>query len=215
VSQGSFGFAAAPEREVFAPGALLLRGFARPVAAELLAAIAEVAAVAPFRTMVVPGGGRMAVAITNCGACGWTSDRRGYRYADVDPDSGRPWPMLPPAFGILAGAVAAAAGYVDFVPDACLVNRYEPGAGMGLHQDRNERDLARPIVSVSLGLPAVFRFGGVRRTHPTQTLALEHGDVAVWGGPSRLAFHGVRPLADGVHPATGRCRFNLTLRVAR
>ena len=195
-------------------GAVLLGGFAAEVADELVAAIGEIAAEAPFRTMVTPGGRQMSVAMTNCGAAGWVSDRAGYRYSATDPESGRPWPAMPPVFAELAARAAAAAGYNGFVPDACLINRYEPGVQLSLHQDRNERDFPAPIVSVSLGLPAVFLFGGRRRGDPARPITVHHGDVVVWGGPSRLVYHGVRRLAEGVHPATGRCRLNLTLRRA-
>ena len=214
MQQGSFEFAAAPERESFAEGAWLLRGFAVPVVDELLAAIDEVAASSAFRHMHTPGGHRMSVAMTNCGALGWITDERGYRYAPIDPVTGAPWPPMPTAFASLAARAAAAAGHPGFVPDACLVNRYEPGARMTLHQDRNERDVAAPIVSVSLGLPATFQFGGLQRTSRVQRLPLVHGDVAVWGGPSRLCFHGVLPLRDGLHARLGRSRINLTFRVA-
>lgn len=203
-----------PARLEIAEGAVLLGGFAAPVADELVAAIAAVAAAAPFRTMTTPGGRRMSVAMTNCGAAGWVSDRAGYRYSATDPDTGKPWPAMPALFAELAARAAAAAGYAAFAPDACLVNRYAPGVQLSLHQDRNERDFEAPIVSVSLGLPAVFLFGGKRRGDPARPYAVHHGDVVVWGGPSRLVYHGVRRLADGTHPATGRCRFNLTLRRA-
>jgi alkylated DNA repair protein (DNA oxidative demethylase) len=215
--QQSFDFAAAPARELFAAGAWLLRGFALPVlptGSALLAALHDVIAAAPLRHMVTPGGHRMSVAMTNCGAFGWVSDERGYRYTAHDPASGAAWPALPPVFAELAARAAAAAGYAGFAPDACLVNRYEPGARMTLHQDKNERDFGAPIVSVSLGLPVVFQFGGLARSGATRRLPLAHGDVAVWGGPSRLCFHGVLPLRDGVHAQLGRCRVNLTLRVA-
>ncbi len=195
-------------------GAILLGGFAAPVADELVAAIAGVAATAPFRTMTTPGGRQMSVAMTNCGAAGWVSDRAGYRYSATDPGSGKPWPAMPPLFADLAMRAAAAAGYAAFAPDACLINRYEPGVQLSLHQDRNERDVTAPIVSVSLGLPAVFLFGGQGRSDPARPYALHHGDVVVWGGPSRLVYHGVRRLADGTHPSTGRFRLNLTLRRA-
>jgi DNA oxidative demethylase len=207
-------FDADGEMEALAPGAVLLRGRARPVAAALLAAIDAIAARAPFRHMVTPGGFEMSVAMTNCGAGGWITDRRGYRYEASDPQSGRPWPEMPAAFRTLAGEAAAEAGYAGFVPDACLVNRYRPGARLTLHQDRDEADYGHPIVSVSLGLPATFQFGGTGRRDPVRRTALAHGDVVVWGGPSRLAHHGVLALKDGEHPLTGRCRFNLTLRKA-
>jgi alkylated DNA repair protein (DNA oxidative demethylase) len=197
-----------------APGAAWLPGFGRADAAALLAAIAAVAAAAPFRTMVTPGGRPLSVAMTNCGDLGWISDRRGYRYVAADPATGTRWPAMPSAFTRLAAAAAAAAGFPQFVPDACLINRYGPGARLSLHRDEDERDFAWPIVSVSLGLPADFLWGGLRRSDRTRRLRLAHGDVVVWGGPARLAFHGVRPIADGYHPATGACRLNLTLRRA-
>jgi alkylated DNA repair protein (DNA oxidative demethylase) len=200
--------------EAIAEGAVLLRGFALPQATSLVAEIQALAAQSAFRRMETPGGYRMTVAMTNCGEFGWITDRRGYRYAASDPQSGRPWPPLPRLFGELAAAAAAAGGYPGFRPDACLVNRYEPGTRLTLHQDRNERDFTAPIVSVSLGLPAVFLFGGNERRDRPRRLRLDSGDVVVWGGPARLFFHGVDPLADGDHPLTGRCRYNLTLRKA-
>jgi alkylated DNA repair protein (DNA oxidative demethylase) len=203
-------------REVgLGPGAVLLGGHALGAAPALLAAVEQVAAQAPQRQMLTPGGRRMSVAMTNCGAFGWVSDREGYRYAAEDPESGRPWPPMPAVFLALASGAAARAGFPGFAPDACLVNRYAPGTRLTLHQDRDERDFGAPIVSVSLGLPAVFLFGGTKRADRPQRVALAHGDVVVWGGPSRLRFHGILPLADGVHPLTGRCRINLTLRKAR
>ncbi len=182
---------------------------------ELIAALGEIAAQAPFRHMLTPGGHQMSVAMTNCGSNGWVTDRSGYRYDSVDPESGKPWPPMPPSFRALAERAAAEAGFDGFAPDACLVNRYQPGARMSLHQDRDEGDFGAPIVSVSLGLPAVFLFGGLQRSDKTQRYRLEHGDIAVWGGPARLVFHGVAPLADGEHPRMGRQRINLTFRKAR
>lgn len=201
--------------ESLAEGAVLLRAFARDDEGALGHAIEHVLAQAPFRHMTTPGGYRMSVAMTNCGGFGWVTDRRGYRYDDIDPDSGQPWPAMPIAFLDLAERAASAAGYPGFVPDACLINRYEPGARLSLHQDRDERDFAAPIVSVSLGLPAVFLFGGSERNDRPRRVRVFHGDVAVWGGPSRLAFHGIAPLAEGEHPLLGRQRLNLTLRRAR
>lgn len=203
-----------PEAEALAPGAVLLRGAALSAEAELLRRLEAVVGAAPFRRMNTPGGHVMSVAMTNCGAAGWVSDRSGYRYDGVDPESGRPWPEMPAAFRALAGTAAAEAGHAGFGPDVCLVNRYEPGARLSLHQDRDERDFSHPIVSVSLGLPAVFQFGGARRKDPLRRIALRHGDVAVWGGPSRLFHHGVLTLKDGEHAALGRCRINLTFRRA-
>jgi alkylated DNA repair protein (DNA oxidative demethylase) len=201
-------------REALADGAVILRGGAADDGKALLRAIDGIAAVAPFRHMVTPGGFTMSAAMTNCGRAGWLTDRKGYRYDATDPRTGRPWPKLPGLFVRLARRAAAAAGFDGFVPDACLVNRYEPGARLSLHQDRNERDFDAPIVSVSLGLPATFLFGGDTRSAPTRRVRLEHGDVVVWGGPARLAFHGIAPLAQGAHPLTGCLRFNLTLRKA-
>jgi alkylated DNA repair protein (DNA oxidative demethylase) len=197
-----------------ADGAVLLRGFAKPVEGEVLAALQQIVSDAPFRHMFTPGGHRMSVAMTNCGNAGWVTDRSGYRYDGLDPDSGKPWPAMPPVFRQMAGEAATLAGFDDFAPDACLINRYEPGARMSLHQDRDERDFGAPIVSVSLGLPAVFLFGGLKRTDKARRYRLEHGDVVVWGGPARLIFHGVAPLADGEHIALGRQRINLTFRKA-
>ena len=206
---------AGPQEEALGPGATLLRGFALAQAPQLLEAIGQVTQRAPFRHMITPGGFRMSVAMTNCGAVGWVTDRTGYRYDRVDPGSGLPWPALPEVFRMVAGAAAAAAGYPNFVPDACLINRYEPGARLSLHQDRDEKDLRAPIVSVSLGLPAVFLWGGDARGDKARRVALQHGDVVVWGGPSRLRFHGVLALKDGEHPFAGALRINLTFRKVR
>jgi alkylated DNA repair protein (DNA oxidative demethylase) len=202
-------------QESIAEDVLLLAGAASAEAPALLAALQPVIAQAPWRHMVTPGGLTMSVAMTNCGQVGWVSDRRGYRYDSIDPDSGRPWPPMPLLLQQLAARTAALAGFAGFEPDACLVNRYAPGTRLSLHQDRNELDLTAPVVSVSLGLPAVFLFGGLRRADPPQRIALVHGDVVVWGGRQRLAFHGVTALADGEHELTGRCRINLTFRKAR
>lgn len=197
------------------PGAVLLRGYARCAEEALLLALREIEAKAPFRQMVTPGGFRMSVAMTNCGTYGWISDRTGYRYGLTDPESGLPWPALPAAFLSLARDAANAAGFIDFEPDACLINRYTPGTKLSLHQDKDEWDFSAPIVSVSFGLPAIFLFGGARRNDKCLRVPLAHGDVVVWGGPARRHYHGVLPLADGEHPLTGRTRLNLTLRKAR
>jgi len=194
---------------------MLLRGFARPIQHDLLAAIEAVTAQAPFRYMSTPGGYQMSVAMTNCGALGWVTDRTGYRYDGIDPASGKPWPEMPSIFRELAGQAAAQAGFAGFWPEACLVNRYEPGARLSLHQDRDEKNYDEPIVSVSLGLPATFLWGGLKRSNKTVRYRLEHGDVVVWGGASRLTFHGVAPLADGDHALLGKQRINLTFRKAR
>jgi alkylated DNA repair protein (DNA oxidative demethylase) len=204
-----------PSQESMAEGAVLLRGFAEPLEADLIADISDVVARAPFRHMVTPGGHQMSVAMTNCGGVGWVTDRTGYRYDANDPKAGRPWPAMPPSFRELAGQAAGQAGFGGFSPDACLINRYQPGARMSLHQDKDEHDFGAPIVSVSLGLPAVFLFGGLKRSDRPRRFRLQHGDVVVWGGPARLVFHGVAPLADGEHPLMGRQRINLTFRKAR
>jgi alkylated DNA repair protein (DNA oxidative demethylase) len=204
-----------PTREErLGPGTVLLGGFALGEVERVLAGLEEIVARAPFRHMVTPGGFRMSVAMTNCGALGWLTDRRGYRYDTLDPVTGRPWPPLPEAFRQLAEAAAVRAGFPGFVPDACLINRYEPGAKMSLHQDRNERDFTQPIVSVSLGLPAVFLLGGAARAERPSRIPLTHGDVLVWGGQDRLRFHGILPLKAGRHALLGRTRVNLTLRRA-
>jgi alkylated DNA repair protein (DNA oxidative demethylase) len=203
---------AAPTREQLGPGVVLLRRFT--AAAIHLDEIAGVVAEAPFRHMVTPGGFTMSVAMTNCGQAGWVTDRSGYRYSATDPQTGRAWPALPPALDVLAVRAAAAAGFDAFVPDACLINRYVPGARLSLHQDRNERDFSQPIVSVSLGLPAIFRIGGQERRQPLLDVVLEDGDIVVFGGPARLAFHGVKKLAAGTHAVLGACRINLTFRQA-
>ena len=198
-----------------AEGAVLLRGFALPLEADLIADLRAIVEQAPFRHMVTPGGHQMSVAMTNCGSVGWVTDRTGYRYDGVDPESGKPWPAMPPSFRALAGRAAAQAGFDGFSPEACLINRYQPGARMSLHQDKDEEDFAAPIVSVSLGLPTTFLFGGLKRSDKPRRFRLQHGDIAVWGGPARLAFHGVAPLADGEHALLGRQRINLTFRKAR
>lgn len=207
--------AVAPASEALAEGALVLRGLALPYQGALLAGVADVTTAAPLRHLVTRSGHRMSVAMTNCGVLGWISDATGYRYQPVDPDSGRPWPPMPAAFLELCTAAAERAGFAPLRPDACLVNRYAPGARLTLHQDRDELDLTAPIVSVSLGLPATFLLGGLTRAERPRPVPVRHGDVVVWGGPSRLRFHGVRAVAEGRHPATGACRINLTFRKTR
>jgi DNA oxidative demethylase len=203
---------APPSREPLEEGAVLLRAFAAADAAQLMEEVARVAATAPFRHLVTPSGHTMSVAMTNCGRVGWVSSRSGYRYDPIDPESGAPWPDLPAAFRDLAVRAAAEGGFADYDPDACLMNRYVPGAKLSLHQDRDEEDAWAPIVSVSLGLPAVFLWGGQRRGDPVRRLRLESGDVVVWGGPARFVYHGVAPLKDGEHALTGPVRINLTFR---
>lgn len=196
------------------PGAMLLGGFARPFETPCVAALRRVVELAPFRHMITPGGHRMSVALTNCGALGWVTDRTGYRYDSHDPQTGRSWPAMPDVFADLAAQAATRAGFDGFTPDACLINRYEPGARLSLHQDKNERDFSAPIVSVSLGLPAVFMLGGLCRADTPRRVPLAHGDVVVWGGPARLRYHGVMPLETGHHPLLGAYRINLTFRRA-
>jgi alkylated DNA repair protein (DNA oxidative demethylase) len=204
-----------PSQVQIEEGAVLLRGFASPVEEDLVAALRDIVAQAPFRHMMTPGGHQMSVAMTNCGKLGWVTDRTGYRYDANDPEAGRRWPPMPASFRGLAESAAAQAGFDGFSPDACLINRYQPGARMSLHQDKDELDFAAPIVSVSLGLPAIFLFGGLKRSDKPRRFRLEHGDIAVWGGPARLKFHGVAPLADGDHALMGRQRINLTFRKVR
>lgn len=204
-----------PAQEAIAEGAVLLRRFFTAEEHDVIAALRVIVKQAPFRHLVTPGGHTMSVAMTNCGSVGWVSDPRGYRYDPVDPDSGEPWPAMPPAFADLAARAAVQAGFAAFVPDACLINRYKPGARLSLHQDKDELDLGAPIVSVSLGLPATFLFGGLARQDKVSRYRLTHGDIVVWGGPARLAYHGVAPLADGEHPVMGGQRINLTFRKTR
>jgi DNA oxidative demethylase len=203
-----------PRHEAIAQGAALLRGYALPFMTDILASLEAITAQAPFRHMTTPWGAVMSVAMTNCGEAGWLTDRSGYRYDHIDPESGLSWPAMPGCFRGLAIGAAGEAGYPGFVPDACLINRYEQGTRLTLHQDKNERDYAQPIVSVSLGLPATFQFAGLRRRDPVRKFIVRHGDVAVWGGPSRLCYHGVTELEKGEHETLGRRRINLTFRRA-
>jgi len=192
----------------------MLRRFAQKYGTELFAGLSEVTAKAPFRHMVTPRGFRMSVAMTNCGAFGWITDETGYRYDRVDPETNATWPEMPDCFLKLASSAATEVGFDEFLPDACLINRYEPGSKLSLHQDKNERDFEQPIVSVSLGVSATFLFGGSRRNDETERIPVEHGDVIVWGGPARLRYHGVMTLKEGFHPLAGGRRFNLTFRKA-
>ena len=201
-------------QERLGPGAMVLRGFAMSHETALLDALQDVLAAAPFRHMATPSGFRMSVAMTNCGSLGWITDRTGYRYDPVDPCTGRRWPPMPDVFLGLARAAAVEAGFNGFTPDACLINCYRPGARLSLHQYKDERDFGQPIVSVSLGIPAVFLFGGLRRRDGWIRVPAVHGDVVVWGGPARLRYHGVMPLEDGLHPVVGARRINLTFRKA-
>jgi DNA oxidative demethylase len=199
-------------RESLEEGAVLLRGYALAEAPALVAEIARMAEAAPFRHLVTPGGFTMSVAMTNCGRTGWVSDRKGYRYDAVDPDSGSAWPAMPAVFLDVARRAAAEGGFQNYDPDACLINRYTAGSKLSLHQDRDEQDSWSPIVSVSLGLPASFLWGGKKRGDPVRRMRLESGDVVVWGGPARFVYHGVAPLKAGEHPLTGGERLNLTFR---
>jgi alkylated DNA repair protein (DNA oxidative demethylase) len=201
-------------QDVLGAGTAFLSGFALDAESELLSSRKCIVNLSPFRNMVTPGGFRMSVSMTNCGRLGWVTDRSGYRYDEIDPETGHAWPDMPTSFLKLAVTAAAEAGFPDFAPDACLANRYEPGARLSLHQDRNERDFSQPIVSVSLGLPATFLFGGLERTDRTQRIRVVHGDVLVWGGPARLRYHGVAPLRKGEHSLVGSVRYNLTFRCA-
>ena len=202
-----------PLSEQLGPGSAILRRFALGEEG-IVSELASVTAGAPFRYMVTPRGFTMSVSMTNCGGLGGLSDRKDYRYSPIDPETGQPWPAMPPSFLNLARIAASQAGFKGFAPDACLINRYVPGAKLSLHQDRDEADFTQPIVSVSLGLPAVFLFGGIERADKVERIQLEHGDVVVWGGPDRLRYHGIMPLKEGHHPALGPCRINLTFRKA-
>lgn len=201
-------------QEQLSAAAFVLRGFALEYVDALLPELAAIQQASPFRHLVTPGGFRMSVAMTCSGALGWTSDRSGYRYSAIDPDTGRRWPAMPEIFLQLAQSAAAQAGFNGFTPDACLINRYEPGARLTLHQDKDEHDYGAPIVSVSLGIPAMFLFGGHARSDKAARIPLFHGDVVVWGGPDRLRFHGIQPLKEAEHPVIGRQRINLTFRKA-
>ena len=203
-----------PSIQEIAKDAYLLQGFALSNQAQILADLSQIISVAPFRQMVTPGGFTMSVAMTNCGALGWITDRKGYRYISHDPLANKPWPAMPASFKQLAQQAALEAGFNNFTPDACLINQYKISARMTLHQDKNELDFSQPIISVSLGLPATFQFGGFERSDKVTKLLLEHGDVVVWGGESRLRYHGVLPLKAGRHSALGECRVNLTFRRA-
>ena len=194
------------------PGAVLMRGLGRAADAEMLQAVESIIAQAPLQQPHTPGGYTMSIQTTRCGSVGWLSEPGGYRYSTINPRTGQPWPAIPECLMDFAIDAATQAGYPDFVPDSCMINQYLPGNKLGLHQDRDERDLRAPVVSLSLGLPAIFLFGGLQRTGKTQRYRLAHGDVVVWGGPSRLAFHGILPLAHGDHALVGQRRLNVTFR---
>lgn len=202
------------EAAVLSPGAFLFPGLALPRAGEFKKTVERAVGAAPFRRVVTPGGRPLSVRISNMGGWGWVSDRRGYRYEPLDPGTGRPWPSIPPVLSDFAGAAAERAGFPGSVPDACLINLYAPGAKMAPHVDRDEKDFSQPIVSVSLGLPAVFLWGGPNRSDRVRRVPLEDGDAVVWGGPARLFYHGVAPVQAGRHPLWGERRVNLTFRKA-
>lgn len=204
----------APMRSL-GPQSLLLRGFVLEREHLILQALTDIINEAPLRSMMTPGGQMMSVRTTNCGQVGWVSDRCGYRYAENDPKTGKPWPAMPAAFTELALEAAQAAGFGHFNPDACLINQYEIGAKMGLHQDKDEVDFSQPIISVSLGIPAIFMFGGLKRSESAERVLLWHGDVVVWGGKDRLRYHGILPIKPDIHPTLGPSRINLTFRRAR
>ena len=206
-------FSESHERLRLGDGIALLRGFANT--AQLLPLIEQVAKLAPFRHLLTPGGQTMSVAMTNCGAAGWVSDLHGYRYSSRDPMTDRDWPTIPREFMRLALGAASACDFPHFVPDACLINRYTAGARLTAHRDADEQNFAQPIVSVSMGLTASFAFYGLTRGGKGTSVGLLDGDVLVWGGPSRLVYHAVRPIKPGVHPLTGAFRYNLTFRHAR
>ncbi|MDP3268237.1 MAG: DNA oxidative demethylase AlkB [Legionella sp.] len=199
-------------QEQIGEGAVILRQFAQIFSIDLLRDLEAIIQFAPFRHMITPNGFKMSVAMSNCGQFGWISDKKGYRYDSLDPLTGLKWPEIPPSFLRLAVSAADLAGFSNFNPDACLINRYETGSKLSLHQDKDEHRLAEPIVSISLGIPAVFLFGGLKRTDKTHRYLLEHNDVVVFGGPARLRFHGILPIKQSYHPLTGAYRINLTFR---
>jgi alkylated DNA repair protein (DNA oxidative demethylase) len=207
-------FAATRDIEKLDEGAFLFPAFCLAAAPALYQAVLSIAASNPFRNLITPGGHTMSVAMTNCGQAGWVSDRRGYRYDAIDPLTNTPWQPMPPLFLDLAARAATAAGFDNFRPDVCLINRYDAGTKLHLHIDRDEHDYAHPIVSASLGLPAIFMWGGLARTDRPRRYPVYHGDVVVWGGPSRRHYHGISPLKPGQHDLTGPCRINLTFRKA-
>jgi alkylated DNA repair protein (DNA oxidative demethylase) len=202
------------DRETLGTQAFVLRGFALPVASKLVTDVALIENISPFRHLVTPSGFTMSVGMTNCGQLGWTSDRTGYRYTTIDPLTCKAWPQMPEAFLLLAQSAASEAGFDNFYPDACLINRYVPGTKLSLHQDKDELDFNAPIVSVSLGIPAVFQFGGLERTDQKNNIPLYNGDVVVWGGIDRLRYHGVLPIKQNTHSILGEQRINLTFRKA-
>lgn len=201
-----------PKRVELGEEAMILRGYASDIAVDLFNDINAIISESPLRKMQTPNGYTMSVQTTSCGSFGWVSDAKGYRYERNDPLTRQPWPAMPSSFIKLANQAASEAGFNNFVPDCCLINHYQAGTKLSLHKDKDERDFTAPIVSVSLGLPAIFLFGGLNRSDPTQRYKLEHGDIAVWGGKSRLVYHGIQPLIDGNHPLTGHSRINITFR---
>lgn len=205
---------ALPQKLEIIKDVYLLSGFVAPFEAQILTDLNAIILAAPLRQMMTPSGFSMSVTTTSCGQLGWVSDKKGYRYSQVDPVSNQLWPAMPDSFRQLAQHAAVTAGFASFDPDACLINCYQPSTKMGLHQDKDEQDFTQPIVSVSLGVPAIFQMGGFARTDKALKLPLYHGDVLVWGGESRLRFHGVLPIKAENHPAFGERRINLTFRKA-
>lgn len=205
----------AGQSEVYGQDVHILRGLALPYVDDIMRAlINQIKPQSPLRHMTTPGGYSMSVAMTNCGQRGWETSRSGYQYTAIDPLTNQPWPDMPATFMTLAQVAANKAGFVNFRPDSCLINEYQAGSKMSLHQDKDEADLAAPIVSVSLGLSARFLLGGFTRQDKAVRIALHHGDVMVWGRSDRLRFHGILPIKAALHSVTGDCRINLTFRKA-
>jgi len=200
--------AAEPTHEEIFPGATLMRGLAQAQDGEFLEAMQGVLSAAPLHHATTPTGLPMGVMVSDCG----TPEAFRRRWDPANPAVRQMWPPMPRALLDFSLRCAVRAGFPLFRPDTCHVNRYQAGTKLGLHQDRHECDMSQPIVSVSFGLECVFLLGGLERTDSPKRILLEHGDVIVWGGPSRMRFHGVQPLKPGHHPLTGPYRYNLTFR---
>jgi len=199
---------AEPTHEEIFPGAVLMRSLALPQDNEFFTAAEAIIAARPLHHTTTPSGLPMGVMVTDCG------DSRAFanRWDTANPERMRLWPPMPPLLRDFAIRCAVRSGFPQFRPDACHINRYQAGTKLGLHQDRHECDWTQPIVSLSFGLECIFLLGGLQRTDKPRRILLEHGDVIVWGGPSRMRFHGVQPLKPGHHPLTGPYRYNLTFR---
>ncbi|THJ30850.1 DNA oxidative demethylase AlkB [Lampropedia aestuarii] len=210
-------FADSPEeqRVALGPQAVVLRQKASPLAAELVARIEDVLQHSPLYQMATPGGKPLSVRTTSCGTHGWSSDPTGYSYVRHHPLTDQAWPEIPAAWSALATEAAQEAGFAQFAPDTCLINQYGLDSKMALHQDRSEQDLRQPVVSISLGMSALFLWGGMQRSDKPAHVLLHHGDMVVWGGVDRLRFHGIKHLTGAPHPQLGAMRYNLTLRRAR